>query len=158
MTSLAGVRALSLTRPWTWLVLHGGKNVENRVWPTTYRGPLLVHGALSRDPAAVAPFMDLLPDPVRIRFGQALATPTSPGYWTGLLGLVDVVGCCTAQLGPYESWKTCDCGAWAMPGQAHWQLQSARPFAEPIPCRGALGLWRPAPELVTAVARAVPAA
>lgn len=37
--------ALSLRQPWAWLVVHGGKDIENRVWSTTRRGPILLHAA-----------------------------------------------------------------------------------------------------------------
>jgi hypothetical protein len=39
------MKALSLTQPWAWLVVHGGKDVENRVWNTHYRGRFLIHAA-----------------------------------------------------------------------------------------------------------------
>lgn len=35
--------ALSIRQPWAWLILHAGKTVENRSWPTKYRGPVLIH-------------------------------------------------------------------------------------------------------------------
>lgn len=31
--------------PWWWAILHAGKRVENRVWTTSYRGPILLHAA-----------------------------------------------------------------------------------------------------------------
>jgi hypothetical protein len=34
------------------------------------------------------------------------------------------------------------CSQWAVRGQFHITLTKVRPLAEPIPCRGALGLWR----------------
>jgi len=37
--------ALSLRQPWAWLVVHGGKDVENRRWSTRFRGEFLVHAA-----------------------------------------------------------------------------------------------------------------
>ena len=40
------MKALSIWQPWAWMVLHGGKDVENRSWPTYYRGPLLIHASL----------------------------------------------------------------------------------------------------------------
>lgn len=39
------MKALSIRQPWAWLILHGGKDIENRVWRTRYRGPLLIHAA-----------------------------------------------------------------------------------------------------------------
>lgn len=131
------MKALSLTRPWTWLVLHGGKTTENRVWQTSYRGPVVVHGALSQDVRAVIPFLDLLRDPAAGAFEDALTDGRAMA--TGLLGVVDLVGCCTTEM---TGDGVCSCGPWAMPGQAHWQLANPRPFRVPIPAKGALGLWR----------------
>jgi hypothetical protein len=37
------MRALSIAQPWAWLILHGGRNIENRWWQTTYRGRVLIH-------------------------------------------------------------------------------------------------------------------
>ena len=35
--------ALSIRQPWAWLIVNGFKDVENRSWPTNYRGRFLVH-------------------------------------------------------------------------------------------------------------------
>lgn len=37
--------ALTIRQPWAWLILHGGKDIENRSWPTKVRGRILVHAA-----------------------------------------------------------------------------------------------------------------
>jgi hypothetical protein len=42
------MKALSIHQPWAWAILHAGKNVENRSWPTRYRGPLLIHASKNR--------------------------------------------------------------------------------------------------------------
>lgn len=34
--------ALSLIQPWAWVVCHGPKDIENRVWWTEIRGPLWI--------------------------------------------------------------------------------------------------------------------
>lgn len=45
------MKALSIRQPWASAIVHLGKNVENRTWSTTYRGPILIHAAktISRD-------------------------------------------------------------------------------------------------------------
>lgn len=43
------MKALSLSRPWDYVVLHCGKDIENRRWSTNYRGRLLIHRARSWD-------------------------------------------------------------------------------------------------------------
>ncbi len=37
--------ALSIRQPWVWLILHAGKDIENRTWRTAYRGRVLIHAA-----------------------------------------------------------------------------------------------------------------
>ncbi len=39
------IRILSLMQPYAWMVVHGGKNIENRRWNTSYRGPFLIHAS-----------------------------------------------------------------------------------------------------------------
>jgi len=43
--------ALSIRQPWAWLILNAGKDVENRDWPTRYRGRFLIHASkgMTRD-------------------------------------------------------------------------------------------------------------
>jgi len=43
--------ALSIRQPWASLILHAGKDIENRTWPTKVRGRVLVHAAkgMTRD-------------------------------------------------------------------------------------------------------------
>lgn len=37
------MRALSILQPWAWVISHGHKTVENRVWKTDVRGQFLIH-------------------------------------------------------------------------------------------------------------------
>ena len=39
------MKALSVRQPWAWLIIHGGKDIENRTWPTKFRGQSLIHAA-----------------------------------------------------------------------------------------------------------------
>ena len=39
------MKALSIRQPWAWLIVRGGKDIENRSWHTKYRGRFLVHAA-----------------------------------------------------------------------------------------------------------------
>lgn len=39
------MKALSIRQPWAWLIVHGGKDVENRTWHTKLRGRFLVHAS-----------------------------------------------------------------------------------------------------------------
>ena len=39
------MRALSIRQPWAWLIIHGGKDIENRSWRTHRRGRIWVHAS-----------------------------------------------------------------------------------------------------------------
>lgn len=45
------MKALSIRQPWAWLIIHGGKDIENRTWHTKLRGRFLVHASqgMTRD-------------------------------------------------------------------------------------------------------------
>lgn len=35
--------SLSIRQPWAWLIVNGYKDIENRTWPTRFRGRVLIH-------------------------------------------------------------------------------------------------------------------
>jgi len=37
------MKALTISQPFASLIASGSKFVENRTWPTSYRGPLAIH-------------------------------------------------------------------------------------------------------------------
>ena len=55
------IPALSIKPVMAWLIVHGGKNIENRHWTTGYRGRFLVHASktLSRADYAFAQSLDV---------------------------------------------------------------------------------------------------
>ncbi|MFI1890403.1 hypothetical protein [Streptomyces jumonjinensis] len=42
-------RALTIRQPWAAAITYADKRVENRVWATSHRGPLLIHAGQSMD-------------------------------------------------------------------------------------------------------------
>jgi hypothetical protein len=120
------LRALSVRQPWAWAILHGGKDVENRTWSTSYRGPLLIHASqtLDRDAASFLSRFGVEPD----NYGPGcLATGA-------IVGRVELVDCVQNADSP-----------WAQPDCWHWILADPEPFETPVPCKGMLGLWTPPP-------------
>jgi hypothetical protein len=108
------MKALTIRQPWASLIVAGLKDVENRSWPASYRGPLVIHAGLGMDAADVP-----LPDGLEMPRGV-------------ILGTAEVVDCVRG----YRS-------AWALPGAWHWVLAAPRKLATPIPAKGRLGLWLP---------------
>lgn len=54
------MRALSVRQPWAWLIVNGHKDIENRVWPTRYTGPLLIHASMAMTRAEYSDGFDML--------------------------------------------------------------------------------------------------
>lgn len=110
-----GVPALSVQQPWASLLVSGVKDVENRTWRTKYRGWLFVHASARPDryAADVADEHHLTGAPLGV-----------------VLGAVRLVDCVRY----HES-------DWALPDQWNWVVDGAKALPEPVPCKGALGLW-----------------
>ena len=43
------IKALTIKQPWASAIAFGDKRVENRSWPTAYRGLLAIHAGASID-------------------------------------------------------------------------------------------------------------
>jgi len=63
------MKILSIRQPWAALIVSGAKDVENRTWPTRYRGPLLVHAAKRSD--------DVTSEDIQQRYGVSVVRPSS---------------------------------------------------------------------------------
>lgn len=114
------MKALSVKQPWAYLIIHGGKDIENRSWQTSYRGPLLIHAGQRPDREALAYFAGFLPDELHC------------GVLIGVVELVEIV---TESRNP---WFT---------GPFGWRLVRPRPV-EPEPVTGALNLFDVPNELI----------
>ena len=55
------MKALSVRQPWAWAIIYAGKDVENRTWPTRYRGFVIVHASQRVD--------DVSSEDIERRFG-----------------------------------------------------------------------------------------
>jgi len=135
--------ALTVRQPWASAIIYGGKDVENRVWQTGYRGRLLIHAGKAVDWDA--------PDHAWTAAGVA---PYRRGagrqHWTAslplgvIIGGVDLTGChLDAECWEYREGHVHHCTRWAIRDQFHWTLTEPRPFRQPVPAVGKLGLWQP---------------
>lgn len=136
------MRALTVRQPWAGAIIHRGKSPENRTRNIagSYRGPVAIHVALRHDYATVDRFIEI---------AGWLDQHSTYGYgaFIGVVDLVDVhwsgMECsrCAVPCHEYEL-----CSRWAQAYHHHLVLANPRPLPEPIPARGRLGLWTPAPE------------
>ncbi len=127
------IRALTICQPYAELIVSGEKRVENRVWHTSHRGPLLIHAGASRD------WLDTyrhLPDSMD---------------FSAIVGIVELTHVVPFQPGRNPrpprgfEWLAEDPHA---EGPRCWILANARRFKRPIESAGAQGLWYPKPEVM----------
>lgn len=160
--------ALTVRQPWAFGIEHG-KSVENRGREMKYRGPLWIHaGARSRwdtaggqSPlvrAAWQRFVRGIPGwPGLSATDVALGRRTTLMAFGAVIAAVQVTGCHDSrrcQQPPLTRFALPTfCTPWAAYDQWHIELSGIRSLAEPVPCRGMLGLWR-LPEDVESAARA----
>lgn len=115
------VRALTVRQPHARRIVFSGKSPENRTWDTSFRGGLWIHAGLAFDRSA----------PALVKDG-----PVAEMARGAIIGRVDVVG--THHSDGCRVW----CTRWSLPDSWHWELANPVALPEPVPCRGALGLWR----------------
>jgi hypothetical protein len=119
------MKALTVCQPWAELIARGIKLVENRTWPTAYRGPLAIHAGKSRQ---------WLMDPRDWHY--AVELPATDALTFGaLIAVVELVDCVEVEMLPADlrSHPFAE-GPWC------WVLRNAKRIG-PIPCRGNVGLW-----------------
>lgn len=136
---MTGMRALTVRQPWAAVIAAGHKTTENRSRGTAYRGPLAIHAGLTWS------LEDNHDHRVRSALGEQVADEmllTDDGMFA--IGAVVAV----AQLVDAHPADGGCCAPWGDPTYRgrrayHLVLADVRPLADPVPCRGALGLWRP---------------
>ena len=79
------MRALSIKQPWSWLIVHGHKDIENRDWSTQLRGRVGEAEIVGCVTASASPWFQG-PDGFLIRNARPL--PFRP--WRGQLGFFEV--------------------------------------------------------------------
>ena len=86
------MKIISVTQPWACLIVHGHKDVENRTWPTSHRGPVLVHA--SGKPDRDAKIVVVKPGMSGLVVGAEIV-PIPEAHLGGVVGIVDIIDCVT---------------------------------------------------------------
>lgn len=132
MTDLP-TKALSIRQPWAWATIHAGKDIENRDWPTKFRGPVCIHAAKGMTRDEYDGFICTI-------HHLSLSRPYPPGSMVppgagllrgGIIGVAEIVDCVESSDSPWFF------------GHYGFVLRNARPV-DFIPVNGALGFfdWR----------------
>lgn len=155
---MAELCALTVKQPWAHMIAHCGKTVENRSWRMDFRGDLAIHaGAYSgwdknaeTSPAAVEAWKRWVANWTTPGFPPApLTRGEAYSYFTfgAVIAVAEVSGChhsddCMHPPHLVPPGGVTGCTPWAVRGQWHTELSAIRPLADPVACKGRLGLWR----------------
>lgn len=141
MTDLPA-KALSIRQPWAWAIMNAGKDIENRSWPTKFRGPVCIHASLYADPKnrewdACMGVLDSIHGAFTMRElvdqqgRRSSAEHSAEAARGGIIGVAEIVDCVEASDSPWFF------------GRYGFVLRNARPV-EFFPVKGALQFfdWR----------------
>lgn len=119
------MKALSIQQPWAMHILRDGKDVENRSWPTPFRGVFLIRAGKRFDSYCIE-------DGMVSGSGFAAERPKSEFPLGAIVGVSHVWGCDKGHK-----------SKWSVTGQYQHclSLERTREFATPIPYRGQLGYF-----------------
>lgn len=121
------MKALTLKQPWAWLLIHGGKDIENRDWPTGFRGRVAVHTS-SKPYLQEYEAAQVLIHVENIKLPHPLPEHKELLYGA-IIGTVEIVDCVEWSASP---WFYGDYG---------FVVRDPIALPEPIPCRGLLKFW-----------------
>jgi len=119
------MKALSIKQPWAWLIVNGHKDIENRTWPTDFRGRIYVHAGQRWDYQGQLWLSHHHP---MVRDFELRKDTVPCG---GLVGEVDIIGCVSGGLSPWFE------------GPYGFVLANPVAYETPIPCKGKLGFFEP---------------
>lgn len=122
--------ALSIRQPWAWLIVNGFKDVENRTWPTNFRGPVLIHAGKTMTKAEYEACVLFIAPIERVGNWRLPAFDVLKAQCGGIVGQARITGCVTESNSPW------------FVGEYGFTLCEALPL-EFEPCKGALGFFKP---------------
>lgn len=88
-------KALSIKQPWAWLIAAGYKDVENRSWPTNYRGRFYIHASKKYDKKAILPRFIDGPNAIKILADIVKTAMLIGDHWPlgAIIGEASIIDC-----------------------------------------------------------------
>lgn len=120
------MKAITIKQPWASLICQGIKDIENRTWPTKFRGRVLVHAGVKD-----FDFSHSMTSEYQREFIKGIEKPYVKG---SIIGSVEIIDCIKSNADLKNSpWGDFYC--------YHWILANPILFTEPIPTKGKLSFW-----------------
>lgn len=125
--------ALSIRQPWAWLIVEGLKDIENRTWPTNFRGRVLIHAGKTMTRADYEACVIFVSGIGHLLTDADFFFPTFEMLQAelgGIVGEAEITGCVTESQSPW------------FVGEYGFVIKNAKrtPFRK---CKGALGFFNP---------------
>jgi hypothetical protein len=97
------MKALSIRQPWAWAIICCGKDIENRNWPTRFRGRFLVHASQGMTRDEYEDCLDTIHHISRTcPFPAGLTLPAFEQLARGgIIGSVELINCVDDHLSPW---------------------------------------------------------
>ncbi len=152
------MKVLSIKNPYSWIVVHGLKDVENRTWTTDFRGKLLIHSSGNIDFKELPNYDRLIPEKIikeakelekitikerkisslcqkyidHILFTDNFLNEKKEYYYKAgyIIGSVELIDIVKKSKSLF-----------AEKGAYHWLLENPIVFEKPVKIKGKLGLW-----------------
>ena len=122
------MKALSVRAPWWLAILHYGKDIENRDWPTNFRGTIYLHASSWFHPRDILQGIGAIDHICRVE-GKSFSS-ISVNYLEArggcIVGTVDIVDCVDRSDSPWFF------------GKYGFVLANPVAFERPIPFKGSL--------------------
>lgn len=126
------MKCVTICNPYPYLILHEPlrpKRIENRTWPTSFRGDVLVHAGLSVEWMSAA---------YSFCSGARIVLPAREMLaWGAIVGVVRIVDCVSVEVARVRFPAQ---GLW-ISGPWCWVLDRCAAFSRPIKRSGAMGLF-----------------
>lgn len=141
------MKTITIKQPFPYLIFQGIKDIENRTWPTKFRGRVLVHASAKRMGRILSNEDGIITDEQWDAMGErARVECVVPTSQTGvILGSVEIVDCVVnhpsiwAAKTPTAEWFGGT--VYGAPKIYNWVLANPITFPEPISAKGKLSFW-----------------
>ena len=145
------MKAITIKQPWAQLICEGVKDIENRTWPTKFRGRVLIHAGVKIDENTIDSIGRINGEIARKTWFDVNDKKFSLG---AIIGSVEIVGCLINHPSIWAEKTNIPTigdvledihflGKAQKPNPLiyNWVLANPIKFEKPIPCKGKLSFW-----------------
>ncbi len=139
------MKTITVKQPWAYLIFNG-KDIENRTWPTKFRGRVLVHAGVKRANFWLSTMYSLVDE--ELRKIPIEDYDRKDGLYSAIIGSVEIIDCVVNHPSIWaEKTDYVEINKEGLGPIYNWVLANPILFPEPIPAKGKLSFWESGIEL-----------